>query len=320
MTLIAPHIAAFLQQRLPVERRASVNTCDSYAHAFKLLFQYASGRLKVSPSQLNLEQIDTRFDRRVSGPSGSGPGNGPSSRNIRLAAIKSFMHFMEYRVPQRWSISGAFWRFRKESGFTSRQATSPLKRCNRSWMPLFRQFETASGIGRCCIYVSPRGLRVSEFVGLRPRIYTCSHSRAFWSMEKDEGNVACRCGRETTSAYAHGWQSGQRTVLRNCSSTPWHPMTRAGFEYILRKHACASGKALPVPCPPKESLRICPPHLCAYDSPGHPRSAQGFALARTRAMQTTEIYTRADPSVKLEALESVIPPKLRSGRFKATDH
>jgi len=30
-------------------------------------------------------------------------------------------------------------------------------------------------------------------------------------------------------------------------------------------------------------------------------------------------YTRADPSVKLEALESVIAPKLRSGRFKATD-
>jgi integrase/recombinase XerD len=35
--------------------------------------------------------------------------------------------------------------------------------------------------------------------------------------------------------------------------------------------------------------------------------------------QTTEIYTRVDPSVKLEALESVVPPELRSGRFKATD-
>jgi hypothetical protein len=32
-----------------------------------------------------------------------------------------------------------------------------------------------------------------------------------------------------------------------------------------------------------------------------------------------EMYTRVDPSVKLEALESVVPPKLRSGRFKATD-
>jgi hypothetical protein len=37
------------------------------------------------------------------------------------------------------------------------------------------------------------------------------------------------------------------------------------------------------------------------------------------SMQTTEIYTRADPSVKLEALESVIAPKLRTGRFKTTD-
>ena len=36
-------------------------------------------------------------------------------------------------------------------------------------------------------------------------------------------------------------------------------------------------------------------------------------------MSTTEIYTRADPLVKLETLESAIAPKLRSGRFKATD-
>lgn len=36
-------------------------------------------------------------------------------------------------------------------------------------------------------------------------------------------------------------------------------------------------------------------------------------------LNTTEMYTRADPSVKLEALESVVAPELRSGRFKATD-
>jgi len=37
------------------------------------------------------------------------------------------------------------------------------------------------------------------------------------------------------------------------------------------------------------------------------------------SMQTAEIYTRAGPTVKLEALESVIAPKLRTGRFKAAD-
>lgn len=36
-------------------------------------------------------------------------------------------------------------------------------------------------------------------------------------------------------------------------------------------------------------------------------------------MQTTEIYTRVDPSVKLEVFESIVAPKLRTGRFKATD-
>jgi hypothetical protein len=36
-------------------------------------------------------------------------------------------------------------------------------------------------------------------------------------------------------------------------------------------------------------------------------------------MQTTEIYTRVDPSIKLETLDAVTPPKLRSGRFRASD-
>ncbi len=36
-------------------------------------------------------------------------------------------------------------------------------------------------------------------------------------------------------------------------------------------------------------------------------------------MQTTEMYTRVDPSVKLEALEAMLAPTLRTGRFKATD-
>src|SRR5262245_21213649 len=96
MTSLASHIAAFLQERLPVERRASPHTCDSYAHAFKLLFEYASTRLKVSPSELHLEQIDAPLVLNFLGHLESARGNGAGSRNIRLAAIKSFMRFMEY--------------------------------------------------------------------------------------------------------------------------------------------------------------------------------------------------------------------------------
>jgi hypothetical protein len=37
MTALAPHISAFFRERLTLERRASANTYDSYAYAFKLL-------------------------------------------------------------------------------------------------------------------------------------------------------------------------------------------------------------------------------------------------------------------------------------------
>jgi len=36
-------------------------------------------------------------------------------------------------------------------------------------------------------------------------------------------------------------------------------------------------------------------------------------------VRTTEVYLRLDPSEKLEAVEAVLPPALRRGRFKAPD-
>ena len=36
-------------------------------------------------------------------------------------------------------------------------------------------------------------------------------------------------------------------------------------------------------------------------------------------LETTEIYVRADPSQKLEAIEAVVPPHLRKGKFRPQD-
>jgi len=99
MTLIASHITVFLQQFLPLVRGASVSTCESYAYAFKLFFEYASTCFKITPSELHLEQLDAPLIVNFLNYLETARGNGPNSRNIRLAAIKSFMHFMEYRVP-----------------------------------------------------------------------------------------------------------------------------------------------------------------------------------------------------------------------------
>jgi integrase/recombinase XerD len=64
MTSVAPHISAFLQIRLPLERQASAHTCDSYAYAFQLLFEFISARLRLAPSNIQLEQIDAHLRGR----------------------------------------------------------------------------------------------------------------------------------------------------------------------------------------------------------------------------------------------------------------
>src|SRR5450631_800357 len=99
MIPIASHITAFLRERLPVEKMASPNTCDTYAYAFQLLFEFASKKLKVSPSDLCLEQLDPQLILAFLAHLEDERHCCPSSRNARLTAIKSFFGFVQYRVP-----------------------------------------------------------------------------------------------------------------------------------------------------------------------------------------------------------------------------
>lgn len=99
MTAIAPHISDFLQERLPAQIGASSNTCDSYAYAFQLLFEFAASRYHVAPCELNLEQIDATLIMHFLEHLETARKNSARTRNARLIAIKSFMKFIQYRVP-----------------------------------------------------------------------------------------------------------------------------------------------------------------------------------------------------------------------------
>ena len=96
-------------------------------------------------------------------------------------------------------------------------------------------------------------------------------------------------------------------------------LTRSGVEYILRKYVVTARQQYPSLATKRVSPHVLR-HTCALTVLQATKDLRKVSLWLGHAhMQTTEIYTRADPSVKLEALESVMPPKLRSGRFKATD-
>ena len=99
MTALAPHLTTFFQRRLPHERNVSTHTCDAYAYAFQLLLSFAARRLRTRPSSLSVEQLDVPLLLAFLDDLECTRGNSARTRNARLAAIKSFFRFVEYRVP-----------------------------------------------------------------------------------------------------------------------------------------------------------------------------------------------------------------------------
>jgi len=320
MTPIAPHITAFLQQRLPLERGASDNTCESYAYAFKLLLEFASRRLKTQPSQLYLEQMDAPMILSFLDHLETTRHNGASSRNTRLAAIKSFMRFVEYRVPSALEQ-------------VRRVLALPMKRTESRLVSHLTQQEMQAildapvpsdwfGIrDRAMLHLCFAGaLRASELVGLCIGDLNMQPYASVVVHGKGRRQRCLPLWKETASALK-AW-----LAIRGAVATPevfinarGESMTRSGFQYILRKHT----KAASTDCPSILSKRVSPHvlrHTCALTVLQATKDLRKVSLWLGHAsMQTTEMYTRIDPSVKLEALESIVAPKLRSGRFKATD-
>jgi len=320
MTSITPHITTFLTQRLPVERAASDNTCASYAYTFKLLFAYASKRLKVPPSALCLEQLDAPLVLEFLNHLEAERGNAPASRNSRLAAIKSFMHFLEYRVPT------ALEQIRRILAIPVKKADTRLVRHLEvtEMQAILNAPEPTRRDGirdRAMLYLCfAGGLRVSELVGLRIDQLSLQGQASILIHGKGRKERCLPLWKETTAALK-AWLAVRGTALvpELFLNARRQPMTRSGFEYILDKYVQAAREH----CPSLAAKRISPHvlrHTCALTVLKATNDLRKVSLWLGHAsMQTTEMYTHADPSVKLEALESIVAPKLRSGRFKATD-
>ena len=320
MTALASHLSAFFQERLTLERRASVNTCDSYAYAFKLLLAYASKRLTTTPSRLELEQIDAPLIVGFLKDLETTRSNGANSRNVRLAAIKSFMHFVEYRVPS------ALEQIQRIHAIPMKKTDTRLVRHLtateiQALLDAPKPIDWAGTRDRAMLHLAfAAGLRVSELTGLRLEDLSLYPHANILVHGKGRKERCLPLWKQTTVAL-RAWLAVRGVVPAPelFVNARREPMTRAGFEYILEKHVRTASQC----CPSLATKRISPHvlrHSCALTVLQATRDLRKVALWLGHAsMQTTEMYTRADPSIKLEALDAVTAPKLRSGRFRATD-
>jgi site-specific recombinase XerD len=320
MTPLAPHLTAFLRERLPRERRASVHTCDAYAYAFQLLLAFAAKRLRTQPSGLALEHLDTPLVLAFLDSLESTRGNSARTRNARLAAIKSFARFVEYRVPS--SLQQVHSLLAIPSKKTDERLVAYLTRDEMQTVLDAPDPRIRDGVrDRAMLHLAfATGLRVSELVGLRLDEVALRPQPTIHVMGKGRRERLLPLWKTTAKAL-RAWL----TVRGNAScpelfiNARGGPLTRDGFEYILAKHLATAA----VKAPSLAQKRVSPHvlrHSCAMHTLAATHDIRKVALWLGHAtVQTTELYVRADPSGKLEALNAVLPPDLRRGRFRAPD-
>ncbi len=319
MTPIAPHIEAFLRENLSRHRGASQHTCDSYAYSFQLLSEFAAARLKVAPAALALEQLDGRLIRDFLEHQEDIRRNAPETRNVRLAAIKSFFRFLEYREP------AALDQIR-------RVLAIPFKKTDTRLVPYLLRDEvqalldapdpaTREGIrDRAMLHLAIcAGLRVSELTALRIDDVTVS-SMSIQVRGKGRRERAMPLWKKTATAL-RAWLSvrGTPAVPEVFVNRRGQSISRWGFAYILKQHAETAGQR----CPGLLNKRVSPHvlrHTCAMIVLQATQDIRKVSLWLGHSnLATTEVYTRGDPTEKLEAIEAIVPPQLRKGSFRPPD-
>jgi integrase/recombinase XerD len=320
MTPIAPLMTSFLREHLPVEQGYSPHTCETYAHAFRLLFIFVSARLRIPPSQLSLEHVDARLVLDFLAHLEEQRGNSAATRNTRLSAIKAFMRYVEFRVPS------ALAQARQIHAIPEKRHDQALVR--HLTMTEVRAVLNAPNVttrlgirDRAMLHLCfAGGLRVSELVGLPLSNLSLQRTPSIRVLGKGRRERCLPLWKETATDL-RAWLAVRGTVAAPelFVNAEGRAMTRAGFEYILTKHTRAAAEQ----CLTLASRTVSPHqlrHSCAIVMLQATRDIRKVALWLGHAdLRTTEIYLRVDPSEKLEAMETVLPPSLRRGRFKAPD-
>ena len=319
-----PSFAALLQayftERLVGQRNASPHTIASHRDTFRLLLGFAQKALKKDPTALALSDLDAPFIGRFLHHVEKDRGNQPQTRNVRLAAIHSFFHYVALEEPSLGALAQ-----RVLAIPSKRHKTRPVDFLTRDEIDaLVAVPDQSAWAGRrdrtLLLVAAQTGLRASELIGLRCQdvvLGTGAHVRCLGKGRKERGTPL----RKDAVAALHQWlpeRNGQPSdvVFPNAQGSP---LSRDGLEYLLAKHLAIARST----CPSLKAKRVSPHvlrHSAAMDLLQHGVDRSVIALwLGHESMETTQVYLHANLALKEEALAKTNPLKGRPGRYRPGD-
>ena len=320
MTLLAPTLEAFFTERLMTQKNASPNTIASYRDCFRLLLAFVHDQTGTPPSKLRIDDLAAPTIAAFLDHLEQERGVTISSRNTRLAAVRSLFHFAAYRHPEHAAL-------------IQRVLAIPSKRGERALVcfltapevdAILASPDRSTRIGRrdyaLLVIAVPTGLRVSELTGLRRcdlELGTGAHVRCRGKGRKD------RCTPLTRGSVA---------VLRVfLAERPGGPddavfigprgaaLGRDAVRRLVERHAAQAAST----CPSMAAKTTTPHvlrHTCAMRLLEAGTDLATIALwLGHESPATTQIYLHAHLALKEQALARTAPPHTTPGRYRPSD-
>lgn len=309
----------FFLRRLMNQRNASPHTISSYRDTFRLLLNHVSRRLHKPPSSLTIEDLDARAILDFLDHIETIRGNTPSSRNVRLAAIRSFYRFCAYLAP---GSLGAIQKILaipmkktecREVGFLSVEEMQAIINAPN--------LATWSGLRDHTMFATlyNTGARVSEITGMKimdlslsaPSIRIHGKGRKDRTMPLWQNTI-----KLLKKWLSHVNRDPENPLFPNARGKP---MTRHGVEYRLG----IAKETAETRCPSLKEKHVSP-HSVRHTTAVHllqsgiDISVIALWLGHESPV-TTHHYLQADLAMKTRVLEKLEPPHTKNILFKPSD-
>lgn len=310
----------YFVKRLVAQCASSKETVASYRDAFEILLRFAEGRTGRAASALRFADLDAPLVLVFLEHLEKERGNSPRTRNLRLAAIRSFMRYASMREPSILPIAQRVLaipakRFdRPVLGFlTSEEMKALLAAPDRS---------TWSGRRDAALFsvLYNTGARVSEITALRVGDVLIERETAVLLHGKGRKERTVPLWKNT-AALLRTWldeigRSPDTAVFPNRAG---ERMSRAGVEHRLSVAVAAATKK----CPSLDGRRVSPHTIRHSTAMRFLQSGVDITVIALwlghASPATTHNYVEADLEMKETALRRVADPSPAPGRFRATD-
>ena len=299
-------LESFFQKYLPVERGCSINTTKNYRDAFVYLLEYLKSANNLSASQITMEKLEMQTivsfldwletDKRVS----------VSTRNNRLAAMKSFFKYVSFREPMYLNQCNSVLAIKAK-----KTETVPMNYLTIAAIELLFQSFDLSDVAELrdfCVIATlyETGARASELISIR-----CYEVRtegpATVVLHGKGGKTRITPIDKTLAGYIKKYISAFRIKQDDYlfMNSQRKQLTRRGVDYILQKHFLQVKAENPDAFPAKLS-----PHCLRHSRAMH-LLENDVELIYIRdllghsSVTTTEIYSKANPEIKRKHIQNV---------------